>query len=38
MDGDRGAFLAAGFGCLSKPVDITDFVATVEHYCGPRGR
>ena len=39
MDGDRERFLAAGFdGYLSKPVDITDFVATVEHYCGRRGR
>jgi two-component system cell cycle response regulator DivK len=39
MDGDRERFLAAGFdGYLSKPVDISDFVATVRRYCEERGR
>ena len=39
MDGDRERFLAAGFdGYLSKPVDISVFVATVRRYCGERGR
>jgi len=39
MDGDRERFLAAGFdGYLSKPVDISDFVATVRRYCEGRGR
>jgi two-component system cell cycle response regulator DivK len=34
MEGDRERFLAAGFdGYLSKPVDVTDFVATVRRYC-----
>jgi two-component system, cell cycle response regulator DivK len=34
MEGDRERFLAAGFdGYLSKPVDVTDFVATVQRYC-----
>jgi two-component system, cell cycle response regulator DivK len=34
MEGDRERFLAAGFdGYLSKPVDITEFVATVKRYC-----
>jgi len=34
MDGDRERFTAAGFdGYLSKPVDLTDFVATVSRYC-----
>jgi len=34
MEGDRERFLAAGFdGYLSKPVNITEFVATVERYC-----
>ena len=35
MDGDRERFLAAGFdGYLSKPVDITDLVATVRRFVG----
>ena len=39
MDGDRERFLAAGFdGYLSKPVDISDFVATVRRYCEESGR
>ena len=34
MEGDRERFLAAGFdGYLSKPVNVTDFVATVKRYC-----
>jgi CheY-like chemotaxis protein len=34
MEGDRERFLSAGFdGYLSKPVDVTDFVATVKRYC-----
>jgi two-component system, cell cycle response regulator DivK len=34
MEGDRERFLSAGFdGYLSKPVDVTDFVATVRRYC-----
>jgi two-component system, cell cycle response regulator DivK len=34
MEGDRERFLAAGFdGYLSKPVNITEFVATVKRYC-----
>ena len=34
MEGDRERFLAAGFdGYLSKPVDVTEFVATVRRYC-----
>jgi len=37
MEGDRERFLAAGFdGYLSKPVNITDLIATVKRYCeGP---
>ena len=39
MDGDRERFLAAGFdGYLSKPVDISVFLATVRRHCGERGR
>ena len=39
MDGDRERFLAAGFdGYLSKPVDISVFLATVRRYCEERGR
>ena len=34
MEGDRERFLPPGFdGYLSKPVDVTDFVATVKRYC-----
>jgi two-component system cell cycle response regulator DivK len=34
MDGDRERFLAAGFnGYLSKPVNVTDLIATVKQYC-----
>jgi two-component system cell cycle response regulator DivK len=39
MEGDRERFLAAGFdGYLSKPVNITDLVATVKRYCDGRSR
>ena len=39
MDGDRERFLAAGFDdYLSKPVDISVFVATVRRYCEERRR
>jgi two-component system cell cycle response regulator DivK len=39
MQGDRERFLAAGFdGYLSKPVDITDLVATVKRHCEGRAR
>jgi two-component system cell cycle response regulator DivK len=34
MKGDRERFLAAGFdGYLSKPVDVPEFIATVQRYC-----
>ena len=34
MEGEEEKFLAAGFdGYLSKPVDVADFVATVQRYC-----
>ena len=34
MEGDRERFLAAGFdGYLSKPVDVTELVATVRRHC-----
>jgi two-component system cell cycle response regulator DivK len=36
MRGDRERFLAAGFdGYISKPIDVVDFVATVQRYCDP---
>jgi two-component system cell cycle response regulator DivK len=39
MEGDRERFLAAGFdGYLSKPVDIAEFVTTVQRYCDGGGR
>jgi two-component system cell cycle response regulator DivK len=39
MEGDRERFLAAGFdGYVSKPVNISEFVATVNRYCGADGR
>jgi two-component system, cell cycle response regulator DivK len=39
MDGDCEGLLAAGFdGYLSKPVNIADFVATVERHCDRPGR
>ena len=38
MKGDRQGFIEAGFdGYLSKPVDIDEFLATVEQHCGGRG-
>jgi two-component system, cell cycle response regulator DivK len=38
MEGDRERFLAAGFdGYLSKPVDIAEFVITVQRYCDGDG-
>ena len=38
MKGDRARFIEAGFdGYLSKPVDIDEFLATVEQHCGTRG-
>jgi two-component system cell cycle response regulator DivK len=34
MQGDRERFLAAGFdGYLSKPVDVSELVATVRRHC-----
>jgi two-component system, cell cycle response regulator DivK len=34
MDGDRERFLAAGFnGYVSKPVNVSDLIATVKQYC-----
>jgi two-component system cell cycle response regulator DivK len=37
MEGDRERFLAAGFdGYISKPVNITGFVATVRAHCAER--
>jgi two-component system cell cycle response regulator DivK len=39
MKGDRARFIEAGFdGYLSMPVDIDEFLATVEQHCGRRGR
>jgi CheY-like chemotaxis protein len=36
MQGDRERFLAAGFdGYISKPIDIVDFISTVQRYCDP---
>jgi two-component system, cell cycle response regulator DivK len=38
MKGDRERFQEAGFdGYLSKPVDIDEFLATVERHCGRPG-
>jgi two-component system cell cycle response regulator DivK len=38
MEGDRERFLAAGFdGYLSKPVNVTDLIATVKRYCERAG-
>ena len=38
MKGDRERFGEAGFdGYLSKPLDIDEFLATVEQHCGGRG-
>jgi two-component system, cell cycle response regulator DivK len=38
MEGDRERFLAAGFdGYISKPVDITALVRTIEEHCAGRG-
>ena len=35
MAGDRERFLESGFdGYISKPVDVLEFVQTVESYCG----
>jgi two-component system, cell cycle response regulator DivK len=39
MEGDRERFLGAGFDdYLSKPVNIVDFMATVERHCAERAR
>ena len=39
MEGDRERFLAAGFDAyLSKPVNVTDLIATVKRYCETAGR
>jgi len=39
MEGDRERFLAAGFdGYVSKPVNISEFVATVKRYCDEGSR
>jgi two-component system cell cycle response regulator DivK len=36
MHGDRERFMAAGFdGYISKPVDIVDFIRTVQEHCAP---
>ena len=36
MRGDRERFLDAGFdGYISKPIDIAEFVSTVQRYCDP---
>jgi two-component system, cell cycle response regulator DivK len=38
MKGDRERFKQAGFdGYLSKPIDIDEFLTTVEQHCGGRG-
>ncbi len=35
MAGDRERFLESGFdGYISKPVDVLEFIRTVEGYCG----
>ena len=39
MEGDRERFLAAGFdGYVSKPVNIAEFVTTVERHCEGNNR
>ncbi len=39
MDGDRERFLAAGFDdYLSKPVNVTDLIATVKRFCEEASR
>jgi len=39
MEGDRERFLAAGFDdYLSKPVNVTDLIATVKRHCEGAGR
>jgi two-component system, cell cycle response regulator DivK len=39
MEGDRERFLAAGFDdYLSKPVNVTDLIATVKRYCEEASR